>query len=148
MKFGAARRRFYRLLEAQGLELASLVPGTGLDWMSRAYRTDRYRGCDPQRRGDELAVRWGLRYWNRGDWFEVEVARRLYDEEIGRGRLLRLVFRFSPDAVKVPVRDGALRCDVPAEVALFRGRAKRSAGFRAVAGKTQAHVDLLFPPIR
>jgi len=148
MKAGAARRRFYRLLEEHGLEPASLTPATGLDWMSRAYRTDRYRGCEPERGGDELSVRWGPRHWNRGDWFEVEVARRLFDEEAGKGRLLRLVFRFPVRAVEGPPPEGVLRCETPAAVVRFRDRAKRSAGFRAVAGMTPANVDLLFPAIR
>jgi hypothetical protein len=148
MKLGAARRRFYRLLEANGLEPASLTPAQGLDWMLHTYRTERYRGCDPEHGGDTLSFRWGVRYWGRGEWFEVEVARRLLNEEIGRGRLLRLVFRFLPASVEVPAKEGALSCSAPAEIARFRRRVTRSAGYRAAIGKSHAHVDLLFPPLR
>lgn len=148
MKHGAARRRFYRLLEANGLEPASLTPAKGLEWMLHAYRTDRYRGCDVGQGGDTLSFRWGARYWGRGEWFEVEIARRLFSEEARRGRLLRLVFRFLPASVEVPTREGALNCPAPADIDRFRRRVKRSAGYRAASGRSHAHVDLLFPPLR
>jgi hypothetical protein len=147
MKFGAARRRLYRLLEANGLEPASLKPAAGLNWMLHAYRTERYRGCEIESGGDTLLFRWGLRYWGRGEWFEVETARRLSDHEDRRGRLLRLVFRYHPEAIESP-RDGELRCDSPEEIDRFRRRVQRSAGYRAVKGVPHAHADLLFPPIR
>lgn len=147
MRFGAARPRFYRLLEANGLEPASLTPAAGLDWMLRAYRTERYRGCEIESGGDTLLFRWGVRYWSRGEWFEVEIARRLFDGEEGRGRLLRLVFRYHPEVVE-SATSGELRCDSPEEIDRFRRRVKRSAGYRAVQSWHPAHVDLLFPPIR
>lgn len=148
MKLGAARRRFYRLLETGGLEPASLSPATGLDWMLQAYRTERYRGCEIEEGGDTLLFRWGERYWSRGEWFEVEIARRLVNRETGRGRLLRLVFRFLPASIGKLPRDNELRCESPAEIERFRRRVKRSAGYRAVLGKSHAHVDLLSPPLR
>ena len=148
MKFGAARRRFYRQLGANGFDSPSLTPAQALDSMLAAYRTDRYRGCEVEGGGDTLSARWGLRYWGRGDWFEFEIARRLFDERSGKGRLLRVVFRYLPHTIEAPARDGRIECASPAEAPQFRTRVRRSAGYRAALRGEHSHVDILFPTIR
>ena len=144
MRVQASRSAFMKVIAARGIELADLIPGTGLALMCAFYAARRAEDCPVEDDGDMLLFQWGVADVGSGEYFVLNITRQ-FTRRSGNDdfvRQLSLGFEYLPTKDLRAVGAGSAWCHSPEHLEDFVSFVTTSRAYQTLEQVEAAQVKL------